>query len=260
MGVRNSAPFGGKASFLSQEISSRCPLALRLAGISTHRGSLAGKAPFVPPFRRQILLASSNRAKMFEWKHLLEPKWQVRPLPAPHRNMLPAEGGWSYWENARRKALWISSQLPERLILGEDTGLEVAGLDWAPGPQSARFEPFPGQAGIDGLLALARSWSEWQRKARFRCVAVLAYRRQIVFSCQTLCWGKIVPEKRGGHGFGYDPIFVPDGYRQTFAEMLPAHKAIVSHRGKAAALVRSFLESTFPLWQKGNHSGPGLSW
>jgi XTP/dITP diphosphohydrolase len=192
--------------------------------------------------RQVLLFASTNAGKLREWKLLLGPRWEVVPVPRPLAVLLPEEGSLSYWENARRKALWISRKLPGIWVLGEDAGLEVAGLGWGPGPRSARYGKAGNRCGFRLILEKSQNWGETDRRARFRACTALAQDARVVFSCESLVWGRILKEPRGDYGFGYDPIFAPEGEPRSFAEMTPQEKAQWSHRGKAARQLRSFLE------------------
>ena len=143
---------------------------------------------------------------------------------------------------------------PALYALADDSGLEVDALGGAPGVQSARFAALdasgagnsPDRANNDKLLRLLERVPPARRTARFRCV--LAVRRlfwpsaaETVFF-EGLCEGRIALQPAGGGGFGYDPLFVPDGYAQTFAELGEAVKNSLSHRARALEKLRDYLE------------------
>jgi XTP/dITP diphosphohydrolase len=136
------------------------------------------------------------------------------------------------------------------LTLADDSGLEVEALNWGPGVMSARY------AGDDASDADRRSLllSEFaktrskNRTARFVCFVAVAYpgqreRPYIMSITEGICTGRIIDGARGAGGFGYDPLFVPDGYDLTFAELPDAVKNRISHRGRALAKAREFLLS-----------------
>jgi len=183
---------------------------------------------------RRIVLATGNAGKLREVRALLgSPELEIVGLDAIGAVALPAEGD-DYEANAvaKARAAARASGLP---ALGDDSGLEVDALDGAPGPRSARF----GGAGLDDagrtralLEALAGVPAE-RRGARFVCVAALALPDGEVVTARGECPGRIAAAPRGAAGFGYDPVFeiAPGG--PTMAELPPAEKQRISHRGRA---------------------------
>jgi len=155
----------------------------------------------------------------------------------------PDEDGSSYPENAIIKALRYSVQ-SGLLTLADDSGLEVEALGGAPGLFSARYA---GESASDAdrralLLSELGRTGVRIRTARFVCaVAIAAPNGEIINVSEGECWGQINSEARGEGGFGYDPLFVPDGYDQTFAELPNLVKNKISHRGRALAKTREFL-------------------
>jgi XTP/dITP diphosphohydrolase len=147
---------------------------------------------------------------------------------------LPPEGD-DYAANAAAKAR-AAAQATGLAALGDDSGLEVAGLGGAPGPHSARY----GGPGLDDAGRCARlltelAASEGDRAARFVCVAALALPDGTFALGHGECAGRILGAPRGENGFGYDPVFQPDGYDASMAELPPALKHRISHRGRALA-------------------------
>ncbi len=147
-------------------------------------------------------------------------------------------------DNAIKKAI-ATAKFAKMLTLADDTGLEVDALNGEPGVRSARY------AGDDvtyhennkKLLANLAGVPADKRAARFRCVVAIADENGLVDTVEGICNGAILPDERGGNGFGYDPLFVPDGQVKTFAELSSEVKNRVSHRAKAlqkawAVLVR----------------------
>jgi len=156
----------------------------------------------------------------------------------------PAERGRTFEENAREKALFYSRRWPG-LTLAEDSGLEIEALQGAPGVRSARFSaPRPSdEKNIRKVLRLLEGLQGAARKARFVCVMVLAEKGRVVAEFRGQVRGRIVSVPRGDSGFGYDPVFYYAPLRRTFAELPPAVKNGVSHRGRAVARLRGFLEA-----------------
>jgi XTP/dITP diphosphohydrolase len=154
------------------------------------------------------------------------------------------ETGVTFEENARLKALSYAEQtgLP---CVADDSGLEVEALNGAPGVHSARYAG-PGansEALCRKLLAEMEDVPEGKRNARFRCFIAFAMDGEIAVTSQGEARGAVIREMRGSEGFGYDPVFVPEGHDKTYAEM-PAHqKDKISHRGKALAIFKDKLSS-----------------
>lgn len=180
-------------------------------------------------------LASRNKNKARELERLL-PGWSIVPLEA---NDYPPEQGDTYYENARAKAEF-GRRLAEAdaWILGEDSGIEVAGLAGGPGVQSARSG---GEDPAAWLLAELVGMKDGARRARYVSELVaLAPDGREVRGTGTL-EGRIAEEARGSEGFGFDPVFVPDGEGRTVAELGNDWKAEKSHRANAVRVLRAAL-------------------
>lgn len=185
---------------------------------------------------RSIVIATRNAHKTREVRLILGPEFTVHDLTAcPHIPEID-ESGSSFAENAQIKALAASEQL-SGLVIGDDSGLEVDALNGAPGIYSARYagENATQRDKIDKLLAeLSRVGAEQSaRRARFRCVVALARNGNLLGSFEGVVEGSIADEIRGDAGFGYDPIFIPDGFDRTFGELPAEVKNTISHRAKA---------------------------
>ena len=122
----------------------------------------------------------------------------------------------------------------------DDTGLEIEALNGEPGVYSARYAGEEKSAEANMKLVLEKLEGKKNRKARFVTVIALNLNRE-QYLFEGVCNGSIIEEKRGEKGFGYDPIFVPDGFDKTFAEMTMDEKATISHRGKAVKKLIDFL-------------------
>ena len=198
---------------------------------------------------KRLLFASRNAHKTREIQQILGPEFEVRDLSAYPEISETVESGKSFEENAKLKAIAVSKKL-SGLIIGDDSGLEVAALGGAPGIYSARYAGAKAtdKENIDRLLEeLTRIGAKRdQRRARFRCVLALARNGQMLGTFQGIVEGSIVDQPRGLHGFGYDPIFVPNGFEQTFAELLAEVKNRISHRAKAIRALAAKLAALKP--------------
>ncbi len=196
----------------------------------------------------ELLIATGNKGKIVELQSLLA------SLPLRLRSLAEfpdvsevEETGTTFSDNAMLKASAYAGQTG-LWALADDSGLEVDALGGAPGVFSARY----GGAGLtDGerlerLLEELSQRAPQERRARFVCViAVSDPQGQIVNISTGKCEGQIIHAPRGTGGFGYDPVFVPDGFEQTFGELPPEIKQNISHRALALQAARSFLVNHF---------------
>jgi XTP/dITP diphosphohydrolase len=192
----------------------------------------------------QLIVATRNPHKTRELQQILGSEFTVRDLHAYPEISEITETGTSFEENAKLKALAVSRKLPG-LVIADDSGLEVDALGGAPGLYSARYTGTntTNKARIDKLLEeLARvDPTKEQRGARFRCVLALARNGEVLGIFEGIVDGQIADRPRGSRGFGYDPIFVPNGFHQTFGQLTPAEKNQLSHRARALEKLRAFL-------------------
>jgi XTP/dITP diphosphohydrolase len=184
---------------------------------------------------RSLLIASGNPGKLDEIRALLDDLdlELLTPQDLGLEQDVP-ESGESYAENAAKKALAFSNATG-LVALADDSGLEVDILDGLPGIRSARFSPQPGASDADRrayllerLRGLPRPW-----RAHFHCTVALAFPGKEVRFLEGECNGEIIPEERGSHGFGYDPIFFIPEMGKTMAELSMDEKNRVSHRARA---------------------------
>ncbi|MGC2352496.1 MAG: RdgB/HAM1 family non-canonical purine NTP pyrophosphatase [Candidatus Udaeobacter sp.] len=184
----------------------------------------------------QLIVATRNAHKTREIQRILGPAFTVSDLSAHPAIPDIHETGKSYEENAILKAVGASKHL-SALAVADDSGLEVDTLGGAPGIFSARYagENATDKQNIDKLLGeLARTGTgETKRSACFRCVIALARQGELLGTFEGIVEGTIVERVRGSYGFGYDPIFVPHGFEETFAELPAEVKNTISHRAKA---------------------------
>jgi XTP/dITP diphosphohydrolase len=186
----------------------------------------------------RFVLATANPDKAAEIQAILGP--QIDLLPRPDSVAEVDETGDTLEENARLKAQALVAATG-RPAIADDTGLEVEALDGRPGVYSARFA---GEgATYEGNVAklLAEMDGAASRSARFRTVAVAVWPDGRELIAEGEVRGAIAARPRGSLGFGYDPVFVPDGQSRTFAEMAPEDKNSLSHRGRAFRALSALL-------------------
>jgi XTP/dITP diphosphohydrolase len=199
-----------------------------------------------------ILVATANRGKLREISDMLAALPVRITSLADHWDPVPAipETGATFRENARGKARWVfehGTAAAEGLwVLADDSGLEVDALDGLPGVRSARFavEAVDTAANNRKLLECMAGVPAGRRTARFRCSVALMTSADDYFEAEGVCQGTIAFAESGTGGFGYDPLFVPEGCSVTFAELEPAAKHALSHRGRALAKVREYCHET----------------
>lgn len=193
----------------------------------------------------QLLIATKNAHKTAEIAAML-PGWEVSDLTAHPEIPAPEETGATFAANAAIKALAAAARL-DGLVLSDDSGLEVDALGGAPGVISARFAG-PQATDADNRARLLRELAAdgargKARSARFRCVMALAERGTVLGTFDGAVEGVIINAERGTGGFGYDALFVPEGFCETFAQLPATTKNQLSHRARALAKVAAFLAS-----------------
>jgi non-canonical purine NTP pyrophosphatase (RdgB/HAM1 family) len=184
----------------------------------------------------EIIIATGNKGKLGEIREILHGLTCTVTCLGDYWNPVPQipEESDTFLGNAVGKAEWVFSRTG-KMSLADDSGLEVEFLGGQPGVRSARFagEPVSDQKNIDKLLSLLSPCPIEKRGAQFRCVVVLKVSDAEQITAQGVCKGRIGLSARGTQGFGYDPVFYPDGYDVSFAELDSSIKNSISHRGKA---------------------------
>lgn len=183
----------------------------------------------------KLLIASTNRGKLREFQAILASEPYELFLPADLGIALTVEEtGETYRENAELKAR-AYAQASGLITLSDDSGLEVQALNGAPGLHSARYAPQKGATDADRRAYLLENLRDKPRPwlARFVCTVAIATPQGKVFFTEGECPGEIIPEERGTHGFGYDPIFFFPERGLTMAELPPEEKNRISHRARA---------------------------
>ena len=192
--------------------------------------------------KQRLLLATRNANKTREVREILGSGWEVEDLTA--RPDLPEveETGETFEENARLKAVAGSAHY-DGWVLADDSGLEVDALGGAPGVRSARFAGDRADMAANRALVAEKMRGQGKRTARFRCALALAKCGNIVRTFSGTIEGSIIDLERGQGGFGYDPLFVPEGWTLTFAEMSADQKHALSHRGRAMRAAAEYLRT-----------------
>jgi XTP/dITP diphosphohydrolase len=198
----------------------------------------------------ELVVATRNKDKLREIKALLE-ELPVEVFSLNSFKGVPdvIENGSTLEENARKKATQTSRFL-KKFVVADDSGLEVKFLNGDPGVYSARFSGKGAtyKSNNEKLLRLLKRVPLAKRKACFKCVIVVADKGKIIGVAEGVCNGKICFESRGNNGFGYDPVFMPDGYKKTFAQMSAVQKNKISHRSKALSKAKNIISKYLSLY------------
>lgn len=190
---------------------------------------------------KKIVFATNNQHKLDEIRQILGPTFEVLSLNDIGCHEEIPEDYETLQENALQKAKYIAEHY-EVDCFADDTGLEVDALNGEPGVHSARYAEgtdHDSQANMDKLLR--KLGNNNNRHARFRTVIALIIRNQEEKLFEGIVEGQIAYEKKGTEGFGYDPIFVPDGYDESFAQLGMDIKNNISHRARAVAKLAKYL-------------------
>ncbi len=196
----------------------------------------------------QLLIATKNVGKIRELKNLLQDiPLRLRSLDEFANIVEAKETGADFAENAVLKAQSYALQT-NLWTLADDSGLEVEALGGAPGAFSARYGGKNADDGekISKLLEELRETKDKTRQARFVCVIAIADEKgEIKFLAEGACSGKIAEITSGSNGFGYDPIFIPEGFNKTFGELSGEIKREISHRARALKKIIAFLRDFY---------------
>lgn len=191
----------------------------------------------------QLLAATSNRNKIAEFQEMLVKQSLPVNILSPDTILgfpVLTENGATFEENAAQKASQ-ASRYADMAAFADDSGLQVKALNGAPGVHSARYAG-EGASDADKIEKLLRAMKGIKdRSARFVCVIALAYRGDIAATFRGEVTGRIAEFPQGALGFGYDPVFIPDGFDKTFAELGPEIKDTISHRSKAFVKTANFI-------------------
>lgn len=188
----------------------------------------------------EVWIATGNKGKLIEYKTLLE-KFDIQVHSQSELPVFtqPPENGQTFLDNARIKARALKSIKPNSWVLGEDSGLEVSGLNNFPGIHSARYAgpKASDPENIAKLMKMMSIRSANKRDARFVCTVVLFDPKGNEHIITGELKGQISKKVSGTLGFGYDPVFIADGQSKTLAELSPGEKNKISHRSQAISQI-----------------------
>ncbi|MFD1065412.1 XTP/dITP diphosphatase [Oceanobacillus locisalsi] len=194
---------------------------------------------------KKIIIATKNKGKAKEFRAFFDPYDIEAVSLLDLEEEIPdiEETGESFVENAAIKAEQIANHF-QQPALADDSGLIIDSLEGRPGIYSARYagEPTDDQANIDKILEEMKEVPENERTARFICVLAIARPGEETMFVTGYCEGHIQLTQSGENGFGYDPVFVPEGYEQTMAELDPDEKNQISHRKMAINQLESKID------------------
>jgi XTP/dITP diphosphohydrolase len=191
------------------------------------------------PIRPRLILATRNAHKTEEIRHILGDRFEVLDVTSFPELPDIEETGTTFLENARLKALGIS-RLTSGWVLADDSGLAVDALRGAPGVWSSSYGGEEGNHARNNERLIREMAGKTERSARFRCTLVLANEglEKAVFTGTVE--GRIAESPSGNGGFGYDPLFIPEGHSVTMADLGAAVKSTLSHRAEA---IRAFVSA-----------------
>jgi len=196
---------------------------------------------------RKLLIATRNAKKKLELQDIMQ-DWDIQVLSLDDLPGMPEveEDGVTFEANAVKKARLVAAASGQ-VTLADDSGLEVDALSGEPGVYSARFAGLQADDAANNckLIRLLEGLPADKRTARFVCVISVAHPDGRVHTVTGKCEGRIAERGQGEGGFGYDPLFIPQGLSQSFAQMDPAEKNLISHRGQALNQARALLQAVF---------------
>ncbi len=188
----------------------------------------------------RLIIATRNAHKTAEIRAMTDGRYEVLDVTSYPECPEIEETGTTFLENARLKAFGISAMI-DGLVLSDDSGLEVDALGGAPGVWSSSYGGEEGNHPRNNARLSQEMAGKTERRARFRCTMVLARGGRELAHFSGTVEGRIIEESRGSQGFGYDPLFIPNGHESTFAELGEEVKNILSHRSRALAQVLDYL-------------------
>ena len=200
----------------------------------------------------QLVFATNNAHKLQEVRQILPAAYEVLSLSDIGFHEDIEETGTTIEENSMLKARttlnWLKAKHPETVnamlgVIADDTGLEVEALQGAPGVYSARYAGEPANDANNGrkLLNALQPYSTDRRQARFRTVVTLLRSTGEEMQLEGVARGCIAEQEKGDRGFGYDTLFIPEGYTRTFAQLSADEKNNISHRGRAIQQLCNYL-------------------
>jgi len=196
----------------------------------------------------QLWISTTNQGKLNEFRNIMGGQFEIHSVSELPNYHAPPETGKTFIENARIKAKTLKALKPGTWVVADDSGLEVEGLGGMPGIHSARYagDKASDAENVAKVLKMVQIRSAAHRKAQFRCVLVAYDPSGAEHVIEGVVTGTISTTARGKVGFGYDPVFIPDGKEQTFSEMGIAAKNQISHRAKAIRELMALIEQVHP--------------
>jgi XTP/dITP diphosphohydrolase len=204
-----------------------------------------------------LYIATTNPGKLRDFAAAASPNVTIEPLPGLSEIPAPPEDELTFEGNARLKAIYYSQLAPGKIVLADDSGLEVDALSGAPGVRSARYaedqldenfsDPTAATTDERNNLCLQQALAKLHvqhPKARYHCVLAAARDGKVLCIADGTVEGEILPIPRGTNGFGYDPLFYLPNHHKTMAELDPKTKLRFSHRGRALAALLAHLQPT----------------
>ena len=192
---------------------------------------------------KEIIIGTNNQGKYKEICDLLPNKIK-KYSPKEFNILTPKESGKSFKKNSLIKASYFSKKT-NLICLSDDSGLEIDLLKGQPGIYSSRWSSYKNNFDLaikrvfEEMSKIKKDWKN-DSSARFVCCMTLCWPNGKSYSTQGIVKGRISNIKKGKNGFGYDPIFIPDGYNQTFGEMIPKMKMSIDHRFEAFLKIKKF--------------------
>ena len=196
----------------------------------------------MPSDRSQLIIATRNTHKSGEIREMIGDRFEVLDVNDFPEMPEVEETGTTFLENATLKAVAISREV-DGIVVSDDSGLEVDALNGAPGVWSSSFGGEEGNHALNNQRLMKEMSEQSDRTARFRCTMVLARKGEILANFSGAVEGQILAVAYGAGGFGYDPLFAPEGHEKSFAELGADVKNALSHRGRALAQVVKWLEN-----------------
>jgi len=190
----------------------------------------------------RLIIATRNAHKTLEIRDLIGDRYEVLDVTAFPECPIIKETGTTFLENSRLKAEGISCIL-DGWVLADDSGLEVDALGGAPGVWSSSYGGEEGNHALNNARLMLEMEGIEDRRGRFCCTMVLARGGKEVVHFSGSVEGRLIDGLRGHEGFGYDPLFIPEGHDRTFAELSLEEKGRLSHRSRALAQVLFYLET-----------------
>jgi len=191
---------------------------------------------------KNLLLATGNTHKTQEIQKILGSEVSVLDLRSLPNVGDIIEDSDTFEGNANIKSVTVS-QLTSEIVLADDSGLCVDALSGAPGIRSARYAGENATMEQNKKLLLSELSGRENRKAAFVCVLSVAMQGEVITTFRGECVGRIIDDERGAGGFGYDPLFIPEGYDKTFSELPEEVKNQISHRAVAMKQFQRWLKS-----------------